>query len=114
MKKLIPFLTFFIFIHCSSGSSNSTNEEIKTSNSVQSSYFCDEVQEALNNVYLAYSKVEAESFPSPATLDSFLDWPVLFNKTLKENPAYNNIITSVSKFDELINNKPDCLDKLEQ
>ena len=38
----------------------------------------------------------------------------IFNETLKENPAYNNIITSVSKFDELINNKPNCLDKLEQ
>ena len=114
MKKLIPVLTFLIFIQCSSGPSNSTNEESKTSNSVQASYSCDEVQEALNNVYLAYSKVEAGLFPSPATLDSFLDWPVLFNETLKENPAYNNIITSVSKFDELINNNPDCLDELEQ
>ena len=72
-----------------------------------------DVQDALNKVYLAYSEVEAGSLPSPATLDSFLDWPLLFNEKLKENPAYNDIISSATKFDELINAKPDCLGELE-
>ena len=125
MKKLIPLLIFFIFIQCSSGSSNSTTEEVSNieevsnteepsnTNSVQVSNSCDDVQDALNQVYLAYSEIEAGSLPSPATLDSFLDWPLLFNETLKNNPAYSDIIASVSNFDELINNNPECLGELE-
>ena len=125
MKKFIPLLIFFIFIQCSSGSSNSTTEEVSNieevsnteepsnTNSVQVSNSCDDVQDALNQVYLAYSEIEAGLLPSPATLDSFLDWPLLFNEKLKENPAYNDIISSVTKFDELINAKPDCLGELE-
>ena len=125
MKKLIPLLIFFIFIQCSSGSSNSTTEEVSNNeevsnteepsntNSVQVSNSCDDVQDALNQVYLAYSEIEAGSLPSPATLDSFLDWPLLFNQTLKNNPAYSDIIASVSNFDELITNNPECLGELE-
>ena len=125
MKKLIPLLIFFIFIQCSSGSSNSTTEEVSNieevsnteepsnTNSVQVSNSCDDVQDALNQVYLAYSEIEAGSLPSPATLDSFLDWPLLFNQTLKNNPAYSDIIASVSNFDELITNNPECLGELE-
>ena len=125
MKKLIPLLIFFIFIQCSSGSSNSATEEVSNTeevinteepsntNSVQVSNSCDDVQDALNQVYLAYSEIEAGSLPSPATLDSFLDWPLLFNETLKNNPAYSDIIASVSNFDELITNNPDCLGELE-
>ena len=48
-----------------------------------------------------------------STIDSYLDWPLLFNEKLKENPAYNNIISSVTEFDELINTYPDCLGELE-
>ena len=125
MKKLIPLIIFFIFTQCSSGSSNSTTEEVSNieevsnteepsnTNSVQVSNSCDDVQDALNQVYLAYSEIEAGSLPSPATLDSFLDWPLLFNQTLKNNPAYSDIIASVSNFDELITNNPDCLGELE-
>ena len=113
MKKLIPLTIFFIFVQCSSDSSNSTTEESSNTNSVQILNTCDDVQDALNNVYVAYSAVEVGSLPSPANLDSFLDWPVLFNEKLKENFAYNDIISSVSQFDELIENKPDCLDDLE-
>jgi len=125
VKKLIPLLIFFIFIQCSSGSSNSTTEEVSNieevsnteepsnTNSVQVSNSCDDVQDALNQVYLAYSEIEAGSLPSPATLDSFLDWPLLFNQTLKNNPAYSDIIASVSNFDELITNNPECLGELE-
>ena len=125
MKKLIPLLIFFIFIQCSSDSSNSTTEEVSNieevsnteepsnTNSVQVSNSCDDVQDALNQVYLAYSEIEAGSLPSPATLDSFLDWPLLFNQTLKNNPAYSDIIASVSNFDELITNNPECLGELE-
>ena len=125
MKKLIPLLIFFIFIQCSSDSSNSTTEEVSNieevsnteepsnTNSVQVSNSCDDVQDALNQVYLAYSEIEAGLFPSPATLDSFLDWPLLFNQTLKNNPAYSDIIASVSNFDELITNNPECLGELE-
>ena len=125
MKKLIPLLIFFIFIQCSSGSSNSTTEEVSNNeevsnteepsntNSVQVSNSCDDVQDALNQVYLAYSEIEAGSLPTPATLDSFVDWPLLFNQTLKNNPAYSDIIASVSNFDELITNNPDCLGELE-
>ena len=125
MKKLIPPIIFFIFTQCSSGSSNSTTEEVSNieevsnteepsnTNSVQVSNSCDDVQDALNQVYLAYSEIEAGSLPSPATLDSFLDWPLLFNQTLKNNPAYSDIIASVSNFDELITNNPDCLGELE-
>ena len=125
MKKFIPLLIFFIFIQCSSDSSNSTTEEVSNieevsnteepsnTNSVQVSNSCDDVQDALNQVYLAYSEIEAGLLPSPATLDSFLDWPLLFNEKLKENPAYNNIISSVTEFDELINTYPDCLGEME-
>ena len=125
MKKLIPLLIFFIFIQCSSDSSNSTTEEVSNieevsnteepsnTNSVQVSNSCDDVQDALNQVYLTYSEIEAGSLPSPATLDSFLDWPLLFNQTLKNNPAYSDIIASVSNFDELITNNPECLGELE-
>ena len=125
MKKLIPLIIFFIFTQCSSGSSNSTTEEVSNIeevsnteepsniNSVQVSNSCDDVQDALNQVYLAYSEIEAGSLPSPATLDSFLDWPLLFNQTLKNNPAYSDIIASVSNFDELITNNPECLGELE-
>lgn len=122
MKKLIPLITFFIFIQCSSDISNSTSsldssnsitEESTNTNSVQVSNSCDDIQDALNKVYLAYSEIEAGSLPSPATLDSFLDWPLLFNETLKNNPAYSDIIASVSNFDELITNNPECLGELE-
>ena len=125
MKKLIPLLIFFIFIQCSSDSSNSTTEEVSNIeevsnteepsniNSVQVSNSCDDVQDALNQVYLAYSEIEAGLLPSPATLDSFLDWPLLFNQTLKNNPAYSDIIASVSNFDELITNNPECSSELE-
>ena len=125
MKKLIPLLIFFIFIQCSSDSSNSTTEEVSNieevsnteepsnTNTVQVSNSCDDVQDALNQVYLTYSEIEAGSLPSPATLDSFLDWPLLFNQTLKNNPAYSDIIASVSNFDELITNNPECLGELE-
>ena len=125
MKKLVPLIIFFIFTQCSSGSSNSTTEEVSNieevsnteepsnTNSVQVSNSCDDVQDGLNQVYLAYSEIEAGSLPSPATLDSFLDWPLLFNQTLKNNPAYSDIIASVSNFDELITNNPECLGELE-
>ena len=122
MKKLIPLIIFFIFIQCSSDSSNSTSssdssnsitEESTITNSVQVSNSCDDIKDALNKVYLAYSEIEAGSLPSPATLDSFLDWPLLFNETLKNNPAYSDIIASVSNFDELITNNPECLGELE-
>ena len=125
MKKFIPLLIFFIFIQCSSGSPNSITEEVSNIeevsnteepsniNSFQVSNSCDDVQDALNQVYLAYSEIEAGSLPSPATLDSFLDWPLLFNQTLKNNPAYSDIIASVSNFDELITNNPECLGELE-
>ena len=125
MKKFIPLIIFFIFIQCSSDSSNSTTEEVSNieevsnteepsnTKSVKASNSCDDVQDALNQVYLAYSEVEAGSIPSPASLDSFLDWPLLFNETLKNNPAYSDIIASVSNFDELINNNPECLGELE-
>ena len=136
MKKIAFFLIILTFIQCSSDSSgeNSSSEssgensaselsadnsssdssgENSSSNQVSPSYSCEDVQDALNKVYLSYSEVEAGSLPSPATLDSFLDWPLLFNEKLKENPAYNEIISSVTEFDELINNKPDCLGELE-
>ena len=136
MKQAALLILLFTFIQCSSDSSgeNSSSEssgensaselsadnsssdssgENSSSNQVSPSYSCEDVQDALNKVYLSYSEVEAGSLPSPATLDSFLDWPLLFNEKLKENPAYNEIISSVSEFDELINNKPDCLGELE-
>ena len=124
MKKIAFLLIVFTFIHCSSDSSDSANSsdssnpsdssvENNTSNQEPIAYSCEDVQEALNKVYLAYSEVEAGSLPSPGTLDSFLDWPLLFNEKLKENPAYNNIISSVTEFDELINTYPDCLGELE-
>ena len=136
MKKAALLILLFTFIQCSSDSSgeNSSSEssgensaselsaensssdsssENSSSNQESPSYSCEDVQDALNKVYLSYSEVEAGSLPSPATLDSFLDWPLLFNEKLKENPAYNEIISSVTEFDELINNKPDCLGELE-
>ena len=136
MKKVALLILLFTFIQCSSDSSgensssdlsaenssselsaeNSSSElsaENSSSNQVSPSYSCEDVQDALNKVYLSYSEVEAGSLPSPATLDSFLDWPLLFNEKLKENPAYNEIISSVTEFNELINNKPDCLGELE-
>ena len=124
MKKIALLLIVFTFIHCSSDSSDSANSsdssnpsdssvENNASNQEPIAYSCEDVQEALNKVYLAYSEVEAGSLPSPGTLDSFLDWPLLFNEKLKENPAYNNIISSVTEFDELINTYPDCLGELE-
>ena len=130
MKKIAFFLIVFSFIQCSANSPDSSAEdsssdssaedsssdssaEDSSSNQESPSYACEDVQDALNKVYLSYSVVEAGSLPSPATLDSFLDWPLLFNEKLKENPAYNEIISSVSEFDELINNKPDCLGELE-
>ena len=118
MKKIAFLLIVFTFIHCSSDSSDSSNSsdpsvENNTSNQEPIAYSCEDVQEALNKVYLAYSEVEAGSLPSPGTLDSFLDWPLLFNETLKNNPAYSDIIASVSNFDELITNNPDCLGELE-
>ena len=120
MKKIALILISFIFIYCSSDSSPSTStpedttpEEINSPEQATSSYTCEGVQDALNKVYLAYSEVEAGSLPSPGTLDSFLDWPLLFNEKLKENPAYTKIISSVTEFDELINTYPDCLGELE-
>ena len=115
MKTLILFLIVITLTHCSSDLPTSTDspEENSSSDLAVSSYTCEDVQDALNKVYLAYSEVEAGSLPSPATLDSFLDWPLLFNEKLKENPAYNDIISSATKFDELINAKPDCLGELE-
>ena len=127
MKKAALLILLFTFIQCSPNSSaensssdssaeNSSSElsaENSSSNQESPSYSCEDVQDALNKVYLSYSEVEAGSLPSPATLDSFLDWPLLFNEKLKENPAYNEIISSVSEFDKLINNKPDCLGELE-
>ncbi len=127
MKKAALLILVFTFIQCSPNSSaensssdssaeNSSSElsaENSSSNQESPSYSCEDVQDALNKVYLSYSEVEAGSLPSPATLDSFLDWPLLFNEKLKENPAYNEIISSVTEFDELINNKRDCLGELE-
>ena len=109
MKKLIPLIIFFIFIQCSSDSSNSTTEEVSNieevsnteepsnTKSVKASNSCDDVQDALNQVYLAYSEVEAGSIPSPASLDSFLDWPLLFNETLKNIPAYSLSLIHISE-----------------
>ena len=122
MKKLIPLIIFFIFIQCSSDSSNLTSssdssnltsEESTNTNSVQNINSCDDIQDALNKVYLAYSEIEAGSLPSPATLESFLDWPLLFNETLKNNQAYSDILASVSNFDEFNTNNPECLGELE-
>ncbi len=118
MKKIACLLIVFTFIQCSSDTSDSPNSldssvENNTSNQEAIANSCEDVQVALNRVYLAYSEVEAGSLPPPGTLDSFLDWPLLFNEKLRENPAYNNIISSVTEFDELINTYPDCLDELE-
>ena len=114
MKKFIPIILIaFAFLLAFLLGDNDIKFDYCISNSVQILNTCDDVQDALNNVYVAYSAVEAGSLPSPANLDSFLDWPLLFNEKLKENFAYNDIISSVSQFDELIENKPDCLDDLE-
>ena len=115
MKKIRFLLIVFTIIHCSSDSSDSLDSSIENNTSNQEAivYSCEDVQEALNKVYLAYSDVEAGSLPSPGTLDSFLDWPLLFNENLKNNPAYNDIISSVLNFDELITNNPECSSELE-
>ena len=75
MKKLIPLIIFFIFIQCSSDSSNSTTEEVSNieevsnteepsnTKSVKASNSCDDVQDALNQVYLAYSELRQARFP---------------------------------------------------
>ena len=83
MKKIALFLIIFTFIHCSSDSSseNSSSDssaENSSSNQESPPYSCEDVQDALNKVYLSYSEVEAGSLPSPATLDSLLDCPLLF------------------------------------
>ena len=115
MKKITFLLIVFTIIHCSSDSSDSLDSSIENNTSNQEAivYSCEDVQEALNKVYLAYSEVEAGSLPSPGTLDSFLDWPLLFNENLKNNPAYNDIITSILNFEELITNNPECSSELE-
>ena len=74
MKKIAFLLIVFTFINCSSDSSDSSNSsdssvENNTSNQEPIAYSCEDVQEALNKVYLAYSEVEAGSLPSPGTLD---------------------------------------------
>ena len=119
MKKVSIFFLIFFLTYCSSDQPiSSSDEPISSSDNEISnqkifSNTCKDIQDALNQVYLSYSEVEAGSIPSPASLDSFLDWPLLFNETLKNNPAYSDIIASVSNFDELITNNPECLGELE-
>ena len=126
MKKLSIFFLIFSLTYCSSDQPISSSDQPisssdqpisssdnETSNQKILSNTCKDIQDALNQVYLSYSEVEAGSLPSPATLDSFLDWPLLFNETLKNNPAYSDIIASVSNFDELITNNPECSSELE-
>ena len=48
-------------------SSSDSSGENSSSNQVSPSYSCEDVQDALNKVYLSYSEVEAGSLPSPAT-----------------------------------------------
>ena len=112
MKKLFIFFLIFSLTHCSSDQPTSSSD-IESSNQTILLAVCKDVQDALNQVYLSYSKIEAGSLPSPANLDSFLDWPLLFNENLKNNPAYSDILASVSNFDELITNNPECLGELE-
>ena len=112
MKKLFILFLILSLTHCSSDQPTSYLE-VESSNQTILLAACKDVQDALNQVYLSYSEIEAGSLPSPATLDSFLDWPLLFNETLKNNPAYGDIIASVSNFDELITNNPECLSELE-
>ena len=112
MKKLSIFFLIFSLTYCSSDKPISSSDN-ETSNQKILLNTCKDVQDALNQVYLSYSEVEAGSLPSPGTLDSFLDWPLLFNENLKNNPAYSDIITSVLNFDELISNNPECSSELE-
>tara|TARA_Y100001935_G_C17061646_1_gene387056 strand:- start:293 stop:631 length:339 start_codon:yes stop_codon:yes gene_type:complete len=112
MKKLSIFFLIFSLTYCSSDQPISSSDN-ETSNQKILSNKCKDIQDALNQVYVSYSEVEAGSLPSPATLDSFLDWPLLFNENLKNNPAYNDIITSILNFEELITNNPECLSELE-
>ena len=126
MKKLSIFFLIFSLTYCSSDQPISSSDQPisssdqpisssdnETSNQKILSDTCKDIQDALNQVYLSYSEVEAGSLPSPATLESFLDWPLLFNENLKNNPDYNDIITSVLNFDELITNNPECSSELE-
>ena len=112
MKKLSIFFLIFSLTYCSSDQPISSSDN-ETFNQKILSNTCKDIQDALNQVYVSYSEVEAGSLPSPATLDSFLDWPLLFNENLKNNPAYNDIVSSILNFEELITNNPECLSELE-
>ena len=119
MKKLSIFFLIFFLTYCSSDQPISSSDkplsslDNETSNQKILSNTCKDIQDALNQVYLSYSEVEAGSLPSPSTLDSFLDWPLFFNENLKNNPAYNDIINSILNFEELITNNPECSSELE-
>ena len=119
MKKLSILFFIFSLTYCYSDQPISSSDEPissldnEISNQKILSNTCKDIQDALNQVYLSYSEVEAGSLPSPSTLDSFLDWPLLFNENLKNNPAYNDIITSILNFEELITNNPECSSELE-
>ena len=119
MKKLSILFFIFSLTYCSSDQPiSSSDEPISSSDNEISnqkilSNTCKDIQDALNQVYLSYSEVEAGSLPSPSTLDSFLDWPLFFNENLKNNPAYNDIINSILNFEELITNNPECSSELE-
>ena len=114
MKKLSLFFLIFSLTYCSSDQPISSSDQPisstdnETSNQKILLNTCKDVQDALNQVYLSYSEVEAGSLPSPATLDSFLDWPLLFNENLKNNPAYNDCLlyTSPSPRDTLLSRMP--------
>ena len=62
MKTIAFLLIVFTFIHCSSDSSDSSNSsdpsvENNTSNQEPIAYSCEDVQEALNKVYLFTQKL---------------------------------------------------------